>query len=515
MKLYDSIILNKNPVESFKDFIRKSFSENFDISISNKKLDSIKESIRNNVLIIEDYEFNISRENDYENKNKYEISYYKINKDKDVRFLFGCELETCILTQCSDNNLLVNLLKYKEIEDEEMVIENWILLVKTYIENVMFKYVDENFISKFRYGCIIVYPKDNIIDYIIDFKKKIIYKNKNESFVNKYKYVIFTRDSSLVCGDNIKASILSKDKITKSKLRNDSFHCEIVSPIFRDINDIIVLYQFLFRNDCFRGNESSAFHVNVSMLNSKNEPIYFSKGFLDCFLDVYEKYEKKNYDSYRPYGSWYAKRIREHSLGYTYKETRPLLRFNNKEETEYFYKNFIKGKKYYRSFIELQDNYNAKYNSIHTKERYIMEFRLFPTQDDKKILMDYISDSIELLSQTNEIYSVKYNSIINNLQKLNTEVDTSYEPLIYYQGFVYYNNGKDYMDLKDFEKVFVEFEETLSKHNQRIVKYWKVLDDKDYDEFECYIYDEKNNENKKFILKFYNNDGSIEFEIKD
>jgi hypothetical protein len=506
---YNSITLFNTLNKPFKNFIKNIFIEKFNINISNKKLNSLKENIINNVFFIEDYEFNISRKG----KNEYVISYYKINEDNETKFLFGCELETCILTQCSNNNLLIKLNEYKDIEDEKSTIEYWVMLVKTYIENIMFKYMNEDFISKFRYGCIIVHPKNNLIDYIVDFKKRTIYKNKDENITNKYKYLIFTRDSSLVCGDNLKIYSLSKDNITKEKLRKDSFHCEIVSPKLNNINDIIILYQNLFKNDCFKGNESAAFHVNVSMMNQNNEKIYFSRGFIDCFLNLYEKYENKNYDRFRPYGSWYAKRIREYSLIYTYKDIKPLLNFKDSKENNYFYENFIEGKKYYRSFIELQDNHNAKYNSIHTKERYIMEFRLFPTEDDRKILIEYIIDSIEILRKTNEIYSKNYSSVINKLQKLNEEIEISYEPLNYYEGYVYYYKEYDdkFYDLKDFGDVFAEFEKTLQVHNQIIKRYQKIADEENYDEYEGIVLNILNNESKNFNLKFFNKDGYIIF----
>jgi hypothetical protein len=509
MNVYDSITIFNDSKKSFKKFIKDILNDKYGVKISDTKLNILNENIVNNILIIGDYEFNISRKSE----RKYEISYYKINKDKEVKFLFGCELETCILTQCSNHNLLVKLNEYKDMENEKLVIEYWVMLVKTYIENIIFKYTNDEFISKFRYGCIIVHPKNNIIDYIIDFKRKIIYKNKDENIINKYKYLIFTRDSSLVCGDNLEAYEFSKETMTKEKLQKNSFHCEIVSPKLNDINDIIVLYQTLFKNSCFKGNESSAFHVNISMLNNKNEKIYFSKGFLDCFLDLYEKYENKNYDKFRPYGSWYAKRIKEYSLGYTYKNIKSIMNFKNSEEVENFNKNFLEGKKYYRSFIDFQDNPNAKYNSIHTKEKYIMEFRLFPSEDDKKILMNYVIDSIELLRKANEIYSETYNFYINRLQRLNLEIEITYEPLRYYEGYVYYyDEYKDkFYDLRRFEDVYIEFEKILKIHNQEIKSYRKILDEENYDEYKGKVYDEINNEIKDFNLKFFNKDGYIIF----
>jgi hypothetical protein len=511
MKEYETLIINKNPKDSFIKFISDIFINYYNINITNRKLKKLKENIVNNILLIGDYEFNISKKNKYE----YEVSYYKINKDKNIRLLFGCELETCILTRCSDKNLLIKLNEYKNAEDENLVIEYWVILVKKYIENILFSYTDEEFCKKFRYGCIIIHPKKDNIDYIIDFKKKSIYKNKDENIINKYKYLIFTRDSSLVCGDSLEKYDINIDKINKGKIKKDSFHCEIVSPKLEDKNDIIILYQGLFKTECFRGNESGAFHVNVSMLNSKNEPIYFSKGFLDCFLDLYENYENINYDKYRPYGSWYAKRIKEYSLGYTYKNIKSILDFKSSEETVNFNKNFLEGKKYYRSFIDFQDHYNAKYNSIHTKGRYIMEFRLFPTEDNKSILMNYVIDSIELLVKTNKNYSNNYSLIIDRLQNLNSEIEITYEPLTYYEGYVYYYDEfkNKFIDFKIFSDVFFVFEDILKNHNQRIIKYQKILDEEDYDEYIGQILDEKDNDIKNFNLKYFNKDGYIIFEV--
>ena len=75
---------------------------------------------------------------------------------------------------------------------------------------------------------------------------------------------------------------------------------------------------------------------------------------------------------------------------------------------EYFYQNFIKGKKYYRSFIDFKGTPSVKYNSIHIKNNNIMEFRLFPSEDDKESLMGYIMDSIKLMNEVKNIYSQKY-----------------------------------------------------------------------------------------------------------
>lgn len=71
----------------FEDSL-KEFIENFDIKLSNKKLDKIKDNILNNVLIIDNFEYNIENVE----LNKYEIKRYKINKDKDIKFLFGCKV---------------------------------------------------------------------------------------------------------------------------------------------------------------------------------------------------------------------------------------------------------------------------------------------------------------------------------------------------------------------------------------------------------------------------------------
>ena len=513
MRYYNVMNFKKNDTESFKDFIYRIFSDNFDIKLSDRKLSKINEDSVNNVLLINDYEFNIKHNEIYivNNEdyfdtgfNNYEFKYYKINKDKDVKFLFGCELETCILTKCSNEKYLDELKNEENIYNEKYY---WFKLLSSYIENTLFYNVDDNFINKFRYAYIMMSPKDDILNYRVDFKKRIISEINIVSYDEKYNNLIFTRDSSLICGDSLEKYEINRENITKEKIRIDSFHCEIVTPIINKVKDIKILYTNLFKKDCFRGNESAAFHVNVSMLNKENEPIFFSRGFLDCFLDLYEKYEDKNYDKYRPYGTSYADKILNYAKEYTYKNVKNMTQFNDNKETDYFYENFIKGKKYYRNFITFEGNKNAKYNSIHTKNGYIMEFRLFPTDDKKEPLINYLLDSVKLLKKANEIYSENYKEIINKVQRLNSEIICNYKPIKYYDGYIYTKDflNDDFKDYTDFSQVYNNLEKLLKYHQQTIVFYSKIKEYKDVEEYEMKILNEITEVKEDFKFLFLEN----------
>jgi hypothetical protein len=245
---------------------------------------------------------------------------------------------------------------------------------------------------------------------------------------------------------------------------------EIISPIIYNFEDIKFLYKKLYDKNCFKSNKSSGFHVNISLVNQNNNPIFLSYTLLDILISNMEKYEKKNYLLLRPDKTIYANELLKHVQEYTYKDIKKYTKIDNKE---FFYNNFITGKKYYRCFLDL----SYKYLTLHTKNDTLIEFRIFPSKDDYNNLLEFIKDSLNLFRKSMEEYINNYKNKINELNKLNSEIIPYYEPIEFYDDYLYHKSG--IMEkLEEFNEKEWELRWGLNDlflyHNQEIVKFVNI-----------------------------------------
>jgi len=371
-------------------------------------------------------------------------------------------------------------------------------LVKLFIESLN---PSKEFIKKFPKLQIATKPKSGFVNYEYDLTKKEFYEIDE---VNTYEHIVFTRDSSLKCGDTVHLDE-NKRKNPKEKLygkfESESFHCEIITPILNDISDLKILYQNLFDRLCFRNNSSTALHINISMVSKdKQIPIYWSQGFIDCFLDTYEEYEKENYKIFRPNGSIYAKEISNYAKNYTYKDIQRILPYETKE---YINENFTEGEKFYKCFIDLSE----KYNSFHIKNPVIGEFRLFPSEDNYEQILKYVFDTYEIIEEAINDYYKHHKIVIDELQEKYLKLEVDYSDLEYYNDFLYYTNGSKISKLSSMTNLDKALEFLFESRGQEIVNINKI-NDKNIEVFcmnkltkEQRTYKVKYLDNKKFKIK--------------
>ena len=478
IKMMYSFETIKHDNENFKNYICRSiFKETHGLV----KCDDFNKLILNensykNVFITESNEINILKIN----TNTYKFNIYSISKNKKYIVKFGCELETCILLNCISNSLAdLKFKKLKSVSNMDKILD-WKELVFMYIKEIILKDVSEDFLNKFPYIYISYDTKTGYSDYIIDARQKTI---KDDKTVIHYDSLIFTMDNSVECGD-------------KSYNKDKSFHCEIVCPIMTNTKDLSLLYLQLFNKNCFKSNDSTGFHVNISMMDKYNNPIYFSDTLIYTFLNDFEEYENTNYKLLRPNNSRFAKQILLHAQDYTYKNIRSIIKPNN---IDYFYKNFIKGKKYYRSFIDL----DYKEITLHLKNPILLELRLFPSKDDYLELLEYVETSIKLINHSLEEYLDKYILLSKELQQLNIENEVDYSPINYYEGYLYYKQGNEIKevdeDLSDLETCLKDF---FTIHNQTLISLTELFKRK----FICQVIDDGDDIIKEYNISFNENE---------
>jgi len=117
-------------------------------------------------------------------------------------------------------------------------------------------------------------------------------------------------------------------------------------------------------------------------------------------------------------------------------ETMPEIKFQNNKNIDY--DNFIK-KGIYKSYVDL---YN-KYNSIYLKNYELMEFRLFSSDNEIDMLIEYVRRTENLLTKC-------YYEYINNMQKsaietqkLNLQTYINYSLIFIYDGELFFRNDMD------------------------------------------------------------------------
>lgn len=426
--------------KTFEEFICRSiYRETFGIiKCTNIKNINLKQESYRNVFVMNNYEINI----DYIDIKTYNFKIYPIQKNNEIQINFGCELEICIKLECikditlREKNYNIFNTKIKERNDA------WRILVMEFINDNLLMNIDNTFIDKFPYIFIVFNTKNGYTNYLLNLKTK---KYLPKRTVIHYDYLIFTIDESIKCNDN-------------------SFLCEIVSPILYNIEDIKFLYEKLFINECFSSNESSGFHINISCKNVEN-PIYFSYTFIDKFLQYYQIYENLNYKKFRPKGSNFAKPVTQYIQEYTYKSIKPFVQIDE-DKKDYFYSNFIENQEFYRSFISLKN----KYASLYLKNPILLEFRVFPSESNFEKLLEYINDVFILI---NESYNDYYTNIIENskyLQNINIKNIVNYQPLDYYKDYLYYQSDYNIheIDYKNESELLLGLNFLLSFHNQKI-----------------------------------------------
>jgi len=339
---------------------------------------------------------------------------------------FGCELETCFVLNCKSQKyndfIEEKIIEIRDNKDYEKKKEQWKDLILFHIKTNLTPYFTKEFLKRFPYAYIMSYHAKNAV-YIDLATGEEIFKNKE---VDDYKTLQFAQDASVECGDT------DKDDNTLS------VHCEIISPILKDISDIKLIYENIISEDCNSSNSSSGYHVNVSLVDPETKDfkqIKLTPGFLYEICKRWYSFEKKHYNEYRGQGSFYAANISKNSddvelmqILYEYQEnitdkiSKKQVAGSEKVEMNHISKDEIfspENKPGLRNLFYM-NQINNKLRSLHSKiaNRNILEFRVFPSKNEMNLLIDYTRKSINLIKNSTKYFLENPDKVVNEYNSL-------------------------------------------------------------------------------------------------
>lgn len=385
---------------------------------------------------------------------------------------FGCELETCFVLNCktqSFNDFISNSIKEtKENKKREEKREQWKDLILFHIKTNLAPYFSKEFLKRFPYAYIMPYHAEEAV-YIDLATVEEIFKSRT---VDAYKTLQFAQDVSVRCGD----TNFSDTSLT--------VHCEIISPILKDISEIKLIYENIISEDCNSSNSSAGYHVNVSLVDTSDKSkdskqIKLTPGFLYEICKRWYPFEKKHYTEYRGQGSFYAANMSkitddvelmqilyEYQEGVSEEISKKQISGSEKIKMNPINKGEILSPENKPGLRNLFYMYriNDKFTSLHRKPNTnILEFRVFPSKTKMDLLIDYTKKAINLIKK-----SVNY--VLENPEKITQEYDsliTRYRESDYfdmdvdeynYKGsFKIYNKLLKYLTNEDVFEYFADF----------------------------------------------------------
>jgi hypothetical protein len=395
-----TIALKRNTDETYLQFITRALQ---DLKIITKRTKSIQVPYLNETTTYFIYEGNQVTLTKAEN-NFYEISVDPLPSSFDIRY--GCELETCFVLNCSSNEfdeyIVKKLKEKKDEEDEKKELKDWKELILFHIEKNLIPKFSKEFIKRFPYAYIMGYHSQDAT-YIDLSSGEVIYDVKE---IDNYNTLQFAQDGSVECGD-------SNDKDSSLTV-----HCEIISPILKNISEIKLIYENVISEACNVSNESAGFHVNVSIVDSKDsKTIKLTPGILFEICKLWYPFEKKHYTEYRGDGSIYAINMSKITDDIEFMK----IIFNKKDGSLIKESDILVPESHYgiRTLFDMERIKN-KFTSLHLKNNDILEFRVFPSKNKLDELVDYTKKSISIIKkgikniiEHSEIISEKYNQLFS------------------------------------------------------------------------------------------------------
>lgn len=378
----------------------------------------------------------------------------RISLPTSFAILYGCELETCFVLDCStdefNDQIIQSLKKIKESMNKDEKFNTWKDLIIFHIKTNLIPNFSKKFINRFPYAYIMgSHTKHGTY---IDLKNgKILHTIKK---IDNYNTIRFSQDLSVKCGDNKK----EKDSLT--------VHCEIISPILQDISEIKLIYENIISETCNISNNSAGFHVNVSIVdtsNIKKTQIKLTLGILFEICKEWYLFEKKHYIEYRGEGSVYAKNISK-----MVNDTEFMKIIYEKKDGSFIEDSeiLIPENEYGLRTLFAMEIINKKNTSLHVKrEINVLEFRIFPSKNNIKELIDYTKKSISIVKKSMKNFIENYDIIYSEYNLLTSIYKKSkyfyfdpnnFEgPLSYYKKLnqVFYNRKDPLENFNEFETI--------------------------------------------------------------
>jgi hypothetical protein len=449
----------------YDDFSKFAFKALKDLGTISKKGKNPKLSIDPEIkyFIYENNQVEIEEgENDF-----YEFTVTPLPKSFSIRY--GCELETCFVLNCSTNEfndfLAKEIKKKKEGKNSKEKFEQWKNLILFHIQTNLVPYFSKEFLKRFPYAYIMPYHSEAAI-YIDLASGEEIFKYKE---VDAYKTIQFTQDASVKCGD------------TDREDSSLSVHCEIISPILKDISEIKLIYENVISEVCNSSNSSAGYHVNVSIVDQEDRQVKLTPGFLYEICKQWYPFEKKHYTEYRGQGTEYAinmsevvddaefmKTVYKYNDTYQNADKIKTIQISGSDELDMkpIPDSEILGPETKPGLRNLYYMYqiNDKFTSLHRKPNTnILEFRVFPSKNKMDLLIDYTKKAIKIIEK-----SVK--NVLENPKKVSEEYNdlvSRYEESPYFNFSLY-----EYNDYKGSFKTFQKLAKRLNSI-ENVMMYFK------------------------------------------
>ncbi len=414
-----------NPDESFDSFVNNSL-KSLGMKNLNSKYKIITETQFPLIILAskkdEKYEIEIVQQD-----NNYYL--FRTNKiPKSFKLKFGCELETCFNLDCTtdvfNNFFRTELdkfkLKFKEFNGKQRK-ETWGKLIQFHLKINIIPFLSKTFLKRYKYAYIMSYHGMEAIYLDLSNGEEII----NNKIVDNYKTLQFAQDGSVKCGD-------SNPEDTSL-----SVHCEIITPILNSLSDIRLLYDNLISKNCNSSNSSSGFHVNISIVDENDNPVKLTYLYKFEFANTMYKFEKDKYELYRgSEGTRFALSIAK----YIDNNIEDMIKYiKTKDGKEVSINDFTEDygiKNLYYPNIMMYEKYRTIY---HKEEANIFEFRIYPSKNDKNLLINYTEEALEIMKNTMSDYMKNcekiYSKYIQIRDKYNILIEDTKE-----NEFVYFRN---------------------------------------------------------------------------
>jgi hypothetical protein len=231
-----------------------------------------------------------------------------------------------------------------------------------------------------KYGYVYVTEGEKYgYSYIYDLKTGTLIPQRGKI---AYDRPFFTIDRSVYCGDHVEGATTPaqtrRNRKSKSATRRSiekTFHIEFVSPIlesFAELEENLRLVG-LGRPRCFISNLSAGYHVNVSLFDvDKKKPVMLSKAFFErTFYPQYKAWEAVTYPKVREFRTKYAPPVSEVADADAFLQT---------------------GK--------------SKYVALFRKNPYLLEFRLFGSDNKIPVLVHYTKEAVGVLESAYAEYNL-------------------------------------------------------------------------------------------------------------
>jgi hypothetical protein len=233
----------------------------------------------------------------YITNKKYYIMNIEMKMENNNFRKFGIEYEFCFKTKYNKIDIPIwynNVLKYIDI------------IRKNYNSNNDIQFI--KWVNSFNLNVKIQDDDNKYYDFYLN-----NYDNPQEinNYINKYTTPVITLDSTVKCHNNTKRNKLHNYNLPnfeKIENQNYSINIEIISQIFKNINEFDYFMYLFFNNVNMYINKSQGVHLNINVSDLNYIQIR------DIIVNKYKAWENQYSYNIRPFPSNYSKLLSKNKI---------------------------------------------------------------------------------------------------------------------------------------------------------------------------------------------------------